>query len=205
VGGFLGLGGSSYKTDRSMELAGFKDLSNIFNYGMQQGGQAIGAGQQNLGAAGNYYQQLLSGNRSAVSAAVAPETNAIRSATDASKRQIATSGSARGGGVNSTNQQVNDKSTAAVDNAIFAARPAAAQGATQVGGTELNAGTNLIGEAANSGANLTDLAEKARGQDYKINQDMVGKVTNFIQEAAGAIPGIPSFLQNAMKSLFGAG
>jgi hypothetical protein len=171
---------------------------------MQQGGQAIGAGQQNLGAAGNYFQSLLSGNRAGMSAAIAPETNAIRSATDASKRQIATSGTARGGGVNSTNQQIGDKSTAAVDNAIFAARPEAAKGATQVGATELGAGTNLIGEAGYAGANLTSLAEGARGQDYKINQDMVGKVTNFIQEAVGAIPGIPSFISKAVSSLFGA-
>lgn len=189
MGGFLGIGGSSAKTDRSMELGGFTNLNNVFNYAMPTAQASLSRGSSDLSTAGDYFKNLLSGNRPATQQAVAPEANAVRASADAQKRQLATSGTARGGGTAGTNQQVNDNTNATVDNAIFAARPGAAKGLTQIGTTESDVGANILNDASTTAANYTSLAQGARKQDYAINQDMVSKVTNFIDQAAAGLFG----------------
>lgn len=148
MGGFLGIGQSK------SEKAGQGMLSNIFNFALPlaqttsasgQGTTAAGLGTTGRGLNAlssplNYFQRLLSGNRAAMSQAVAPEAAAARSASDAARRQLATSGTARGGGVASTNQQQQDQLRAQIDNLLFGARPAAAKGAADIGTTVAQTG-----------------------------------------------------------------
>jgi len=162
-------------------------MKNVFNWALPQGEGAVAKGQEDTGKAGDYWSKILSGSRAAVSAAVAPETNAIRSGADARKRQLATSGTARGGGTNAINQQMDTDTASKVDNAIFGARPEAAKEVAGIGRTELGAGINLTGMAGETATNLSDIAMKSRGQSYKINQDMVGKVAGAIENAMVAI------------------
>jgi hypothetical protein len=183
----LGIGHSSAKTDRSFQLDAMTKMKNVFNWALPQGEGAFAKGQEDLGKAGDYWSKILSGNRAAVSAAVAPETNMIRTAADARKRQLATSGTARGGGTGATNQQIETDTAAKTDNAIFGARPAAASEVAKIGGVETAAGANVVGMAGETSTNLADIAMKSRGQSYKINQDMVGKVTNAIDNAMMAL------------------
>lgn len=145
LGGFLGIGGSQQKTNRKIELGGYQDLSNIFNWALPTAKQTYGTAQSTLGSAQDYWSKILSGSRPAIQQAIAPETSMIRSASDAARRQLATSGTARGGGVAAANQQEADKSRAAIDQAIFGARPEAAKATAQIGSTELNAALNELG------------------------------------------------------------
>src|SRR5271156_690770 len=98
MGGFLNIGNSSTKTDRATERQGFGDLSSVFNFGMP-------VAQSALGGANNYYQKLLTGNRATMEQAEAPEINAVQAGADAQKRQLASTGTARGGGTAAASQQ----------------------------------------------------------------------------------------------------
>src|ERR1700690_2759367 len=95
-------GGSAAKTDRKEQLQGYGDLNNLFNFGFSSGKASTGAASDLLGQAGGYYSKLLSGDRATTMQAVAPTVNAATAQTDATKRAISGSGTARGGGVNAT-------------------------------------------------------------------------------------------------------
>ncbi len=177
IGGLFGaLGGNARNTDRQQQLTGMGDLQNVFNFGMNQGktGYQTGAGTEagaleQLGGPAAYYQKLLSGNRAAAMSAVAPTVNAVNAQTDAAARQNATSGTARGGGVNAANQQIDTSKQAAVENAITGAREGAAGGAAkvageegQIGSTQLSAALNLLGLGERAAATSTELAGQSR-------------------------------------------
>lgn len=183
MGGFLGIGNASFKTDRGMQLTGMQSMKNIFNYAIPQGENMQASGTESLDKAGDYWSKILSGNRSAVSAAVAPETNAIRSSADARKRQLASSGTARGGGVNETSQRMETDTASKTDSAILGARPEAAKQTAAIGKTKLDDAARILGLGAETATEFTDIAMKSRAQSYKINQDMVGKVTQAIDAA----------------------
>ena len=172
MGGFLGIGGSSAKTDRSFTLQGFKGLSNLFNW-------AIPTGEEATGKAIGYQENLLSGNRTARRAAVAPEINAATATSDAAKRQQATSGTARGGGTAGVNQQRSTDLMAKVDNLLFGVAPEAAGALGAMGTNTLN-----TGEA--TAANLSGQAASSRQTSFAINRQTQQDVVAAI-EAAMAI------------------
>jgi hypothetical protein len=196
-------GGNSAKTDRRNQLAGFGDLSNIYNFGMAQGANQLNQGntslqgaQQQLQGPANYYAQLLSGNRSAAMNAVAPTVNAANAQSDAQSRQLSAMGTARGGGVNAAGQQMATNKQAAIDSAITQARSGAAQGATQVagaesniGGTQLAAAMNLLGLGESAASNLTSLAGDSRATSYGIHQSAVASAGDLANQIVGTIFG----------------
>ena len=78
MSGFLGdafslFSHSGATTDRKHTLAGYGDLSNVFNFGLNQGKRQEGAGADLQGQAGAYYSKLLSGDRAAMMSAVAAQ------------------------------------------------------------------------------------------------------------------------------------
>lgn len=164
IGGFLGIGGSSAKTDRKEQLTAYSDLHNVFSFALPAGESSFKAGQSQLGDAASYWKGILSGNRTAVNAATAPAANAARTSADAAKRQISTSGTARGGGTAGANQQVNDKTRATIDDEIFGARGDAAKETAKIGGTELATATNLLGVGGNVAGELGNLALGSKKQ-----------------------------------------
>src|SRR5215469_3069679 len=194
MGGFLGIGGNSSNTDRKNTLQGYADLSNVFNFALPtaQKGAATGAATTQTGLAGltsslNYWQNLLGGNRTAITQAVAPETNAIQAQSDAAARQQAAMGTARGGGTAAANQDRQTQTQAQIDQGILAARPQAAQQEAAVGGKIADVGTTQMAQALNalgigetSAANLTDISSKARAIDYQINKGSVDSILGTI-------------------------
>ena len=150
MGGFLGIGQSKG------EKQGMGQLSNVYNFALPlaQTQSAAGQGTTNAGLATTktglgtlggplaYWQKLMSGNRAAMNQAVAPEANAARSASDATTRQTAATGTARGGGTAATSQQRQTDVNAQIDNLLFGVRPQAAQATTGIGTTQANIGLN---------------------------------------------------------------
>lgn len=175
MGGFLGIGGVNSR-QQNTAISG---LNKIFDFGLTSGKAGVGTGTSALGAADSYFKNILSGNRTATQAAVAPATNQVRSAADAQKRQQATMGTARGGGVAGQNQQRDTATQAAIDNAIFAARPAAAAGEATVGGEELNAALSQLGLASNAMASGGQIATGARSQSQAGQQALIGDIFGF--------------------------
>jgi hypothetical protein len=158
LGGGNVFGGSSAKTNRKFQLNSMADLNNLYNYAIPQGEAAMSAGQADIGAASNYWQNILSGNRTALNAAVAPERNMILSSQDAARKQQSTMGTARGGGVASQNVQQGTQAQSAIDQATLAARPAAAKGLESTGSAELNAAFNALGLGEGSASSLGSIA-----------------------------------------------
>jgi hypothetical protein len=196
-------GGSSAKTDRSNELTSYSDLKNIFNFGLPfgqdaatQGQAGYKAGQGDLGTAAGYLKSLTSGGRAATAQAIAPEVASVTSANDAAKRQLATSGTARGGGVAGVNQQRDADAQAQIDQALFNVRPKAAGELAQVGSAEGQLGLGETGEglkaaglAEDAATNLGALASKNRAQSEKIHRDAVSDITSGIESTLAGIMG----------------
>jgi len=204
IAGDLGniVGGSAAKTDRKNELAGFGDLSNLFNFGMSSGKSETNQSQGLLGQAGQYYSSLLSGNRQATLSAVAPTVTAANAQTDAAKRGIAASGTARGGGSNATTLTLDDQKRSTIDNAISGAKAGAAGGATSVGGTMASQASNLLGMGANAATNLTSIASGSREESNDLHQqsvDAASSLTNYALDAlfGGNGASTPTAISNA--------
>jgi hypothetical protein len=175
LSGFLGIGGVNSK----QQNASIGNLQNLFNFGLNTGQAGTSAGGANLGTAGSYYSNMLSGSRPAVLQAMAPETNTIQARADAQRRQLAATGTARGGGTAGTNQQQQTDVNAAIDNALFAARPAAAKGLTDVGGTQLNAANQALGIAGGAAGDAGKIATGARSQAGQGWQDIFSDIFGF--------------------------
>jgi hypothetical protein len=182
-------GGSAAKTDRRNQLSGFGDLKNLFNFGFSSGTTETNQSQGLLGQAGQYYSQLLSGNRSATLSAVSPTVNAANQQTDATKRAIGTSGTARGGGVNATTSTLDDQKRASIDTAINAAKAGAAGGATSTGGTMASQAGNLLGLGETSATNLTSLAGSSRSESNALHQQKVTAAANLANSVVDALFG----------------
>lgn len=178
IGGLFG--GSSAKTDRKFQLAGMGGLQNIFNFAIPSGEAETGAAQQTLGNASQYYNKLLGGDRATTLQAVAPTVNAATSQTDAMKRAISQSGTARGGGVNATTQSLEDQKRASIDSAINQAKSGAAAGATSVGGTMASQAGNLLGTGESAAGNLADIASKSRVTSNQLHNQAVQQTGSLI-------------------------
>lgn len=209
MGGFLGIGGSSAKTDRNQTLNSYQNLNSLFNFGFGTGQSmtAAGTAKQNAGAgsldaASGYFAKLASGNRPAMMSAIAPTANAIQSSGDAARRQSASMGTSRGGGVAGANQQQETDQMTQINNALFGVQPQAAAEQAQIGTQQAAVGTQQVGEGLNFGG----LAENAAGADLsgsitsrpisqKINQDTVASIADFAGGMIDAIPGMPKWLK----------
>ena len=168
MGGILGIGGSASKTDRQHQLQGYGDLQNVFNYGIPAGQAGQQQGQSDLGDASNFWQKILGGDRSAISAALSPEISSITSQNDQNRKQQAAMGTARGGGTNAQNQQQQQVEQGQITNLINGARPQAAQQVQGIGTTELSNSQNLLGLGTGAASNLTGDATKS----YETSADM---------------------------------
>jgi hypothetical protein len=153
--GFLGIGGSSSGTDRKNTLAGYGDLGNIFNTGVAQGNQQLSQGNQNTGSAANFDNQILNGNRSSIMSALSPQISSITGQANQARKQQANLGTARGGGVNAGDQQMQQQEQGAISNVVGGAQPAAAKDLAQIGAGQTSAGGNLLGLGANAAGTLT--------------------------------------------------
>lgn len=155
MGGFLGIGGSGSNTDRKQQIAGYGDLSNIFNTGLDTGKSNVAQGTSDLGQSAGYDSKLLNGDRSTILQAISPEVSSITGQADAARRQQAALGTSRGGGTNANNQQIQQREQGAISNAVGGVQPQAAQSLAGIGGTEAGLGANLLGLGNNAAGNLT--------------------------------------------------
>jgi hypothetical protein len=187
-------GGSSATTDRKSTLTGYGDLQNAFNFGMDQsksqaatGTATTAKGVADLQDPLKYYKTLLSGDRTAMQGAIAPEANATQAAADAARRNSAAVGTARGGGTAGQAQTAKDSTQATLDNYLFGVRPGAAAGVSDIAKTEADIGTKEVGEALGFGSlaegaasDLTKDSIASRKDSYAINQQTTQQVASVV-------------------------
>lgn len=187
TGGFLGIGGSSAKTDRKYTLQGYGELGNVFNYALPTAETGVAAGQAGLGQAQDYYSKILSGNRPAALQAIAPEVSGVLGKEAATRRGIAASGTARGGGLASTEQQAHDQAMGEINNSLFGARAKAAQGETQVGQAQMEDALNALGLGEYAASDLANISAQSRKTSQAINTQTQQQVGGAILGALGGI------------------
>lgn len=167
MGGFLGIGHSSAKTDRGNQLAGISADWNVYNRGLPladtQQKKATGtesSGLESLDTAKNYWKAITQGNRTAVQSAAAPQANAIQQRADASKREQSQMGTSRGGGVNAANQQIQQEQEKQLAINEAAVQPKAAEQLGQIGQATAGVGHQQMAEALQALGLSADVAKE---------------------------------------------
>jgi hypothetical protein len=150
MNGFLGVG------QPSSVGASNNSLRNIFNFAIPAGKASVSQGQQDLGSASGFWQGILSGNRQATQAAIAPQTNTANVQADAQRKQAGAMGTARGGGTAAGNQTQKDDTLAKIQQLLFGARTTAAGELGKTGAAGMSAGTGLLDTGSKSAASLGD-------------------------------------------------
>ncbi len=191
-------GGSAARNDYSNVTGGQKSLGDIFKYTMPVAKSNITTGTANtqtgmgsLDAVKQYWTGILSGSRPAQMAAAAPEINAINEASAAQRAKEGAFGTSRGGGTNAAAQSAETQRMSDINNAIFATRPAAAQGLTTVGKAQadvglqqMSNGLRAIGLSEDAVKAIIDSAMGSRTTSSDIN----GTTLTRIGEAIGSLP-----------------
>lgn len=180
MGGFLGIGGSSAKTDRGNQLAATQGAWNIFNYGLPAGQAAESSGTSKLnqafsglGVPAATFDKLLTAGRTDTAQSSAPAVNAVVNQQDAATRQEATQGTGRTGGTAEFNRGAAAKTAGTADTILNQAqqanKTAGAEGLTKIAGvegglagTQLNDALSLLGLGSNADANILSNATQSR-------------------------------------------
>lgn len=189
MSGLLGLfGGNSAKRDRSEELDTYGQLNNVFNFGMGQAKQNSTLGAEDTGTASSFYKGIL-GNRTAATQAIAPEVATATSANDAAKRQIASSGTARGGGVAGVNQTRDEDVMGKVDQMLFGARAGAAGEEGKIGAGETTTGVEDVFAGEKAAGAHGELASQNRTQSQKLHDQAFSGAVSGVGDLLSLIPG----------------
>jgi hypothetical protein len=220
MGGFLGIGGSSSKTDRGNQLQAVTDSKNIFNWAMPaaQSQQASGtntiAGAQDtlksaltpLSEAESYWSKLLTAGRAETAQNSAPAINATLDSADTAKRQEASQGTARTGGTVEANHEAGAQTRSKIDDIInqnmVGGRQAGAEGLTKAAGTTAEIGAGLGALGSTIWSNAANLLGTSTGIQSQIMDNATDsrKISMQAQQDAGAAVGN---LIMAGLSLFG--
>ena len=188
MGGFLGIGGSSAKTDRADQLQDTQNEFKVFQYGLPAGetGQAQGQAQlaqanATLNPAQNYFQQQLTAGRAQTAENAAPAINATLAQTDAQRTQAGNFGTARTGGTAALNQEAGTAATSRIDDIIsktlLTQKQEGAAGLEKVAGeraaignSELANAMGLLGLSQQTASDLLENATESRQISFEQQQ-----------------------------------
>ena len=173
------IGGNSAKTDRKETLKAYGDIDKNIKDLTTVGASQTAAGAADTGAASDYFRKIMAGDKSAI----APEIKSITNQADAAKKELATSGTARGGGVNAATQDLNATTRGQVADVINRGRTGAAGERAKIGAQETGQG---IGATEAAGSEATSLAAVS-GENRKTSQAIHDKA---VQDWANAVAAV---------------
>ena len=199
-------GGSGTKQEKSAITGGEQQLQDLFGITTPMGKTMSTAGQGTLQSAlqtvqqpKDYWSSILSGSRPAQMAAVAPEISNINDIAAASRAKEGAYGTARGGGTAGANVEAETQRQAAIDRALFAARPEAAKGVLeagrvqgQMGVEQLSAGLRALGLSEDAIGRIMSTATANREQAYKENLAKQRNIGNIIGGGLNILGNLPS-------------
>jgi len=160
-------------------MATADELTNQLTQYMQSMGSAnsgvgqayLSEGMRDFSGPMEYFNQILSGNKSQMESAIAPEKNDILSQYRAKRKQLAASGS-RSGGTNEAVAQSEFSQAGDVASLLQKLRPQAAAGDSEIAGkiaqlglSESEMGSQQWMAALQAATNLSQQAVEKRGQD----------------------------------------
>jgi hypothetical protein len=189
------IGGNSAKTDRKQQLNAYNDLNTTYDTLSKTGAAFTGAGAGDLGKASKYYSDVLSGDPNKVVSATAPQANILRTQANQQKKEISNFGN-RGGGTNSTTQNINSNARGQLADETLKARSGAAAGVEGIGATEVGTGVGATTGAGQVGSALLSGSTAARGQSQKIHDQAIQNWANLVGDALtgqGALTALQSW------------
>lgn len=175
--GLLGslFGGHGSKTDRKFELGAFGQLQDLMFNAKDKGNSEFTAGQGGLDSAMKYFQSLLSGDRSTIEGAIAPQVSALTGQAQQQKETESQFGN-RSGGTNAANQMTTERISGEISNLINSLIPGAAQELGALGTTREGIGLQALGLDESAAANLAALAghskTSAQGVEAGLGQNI---------------------------------
>lgn len=201
MSGFLGIGGGPSKETRTA----WGNEQNVFNYALPLAKETAAtstattaAGVGSMEGVKKYFQDIMSGSRPAQFAAIAPEMNAINAQSDASRSARAAFGTQRTGGTAGANMEADTARMTAANNALFAARPVAAEGAAKIGEAEANIGSQqfanglrALGISEDAIQNLVQSTMQAKDMEMKNRLAYFQAIMGMASRAAGQAGGTP--------------
>lgn len=206
MGGYLGIGHSSAKTDRGNQLAATQGDWNIFNYGLPAGqeGQKTGGtdltnAKATLGQSTDYWSKLLTAGRTDTAQRSAPAVNQVLSNATATRNAEGTFGTDRTGGTVALNREAGEKSGSKIDdiinNTLNTGKEQGAEGLknsaglqSSIGATELNNALQLLGLSSSSVNAILKNATDSRPISNAINlqtQEQWGQLIGGLLMAGG--------------------
>ena len=154
----------------------------------------LGGGSQSMGQGSKYFQELLSGNRGRMNAAIAPEMDEIGNQFQGAR--TAMFGAPRGGGRTSALAQLPGQEAAAKARFMMGIRPGAAQGLLGAGQAQLGAGSSLLNAATqglyagtNAGKSILDYDLQAQEAKRKQSSALGGGIFDFVKGLPGIFAG----------------
>lgn len=147
MGGILGIGNSSAKTDRGRALGGWNAMWDVWGKAANPNSLTQASTESGTGAmdqAGDFWKSVLSGDKGAQTAAAAPAINAVNAQTQQQKQEQANMGTSRGGGTAGYNTQTEQERQSDITNAMMGLGPKAAEQLEQVGGAQAQVGQRQL-------------------------------------------------------------
>jgi len=149
VGGLAGKAATAMAQKRSPEeLAALQGAQGVAGQARQAGGQLLQQGQQYLQQPGQYFQTLLSGNRAAMSQAVAAPTAQITGTYRGAQRALDQAG-IRGAARDVAVADLNRQRASQIAGLTTGIQPYAAEQLTGMGQNMMGLAPGLIGQAGN--------------------------------------------------------
>ena len=146
---------------------------------------AIPEGMDATGRALDYNLALLSGDKAARDAAIAPEVNAASAQAATARRQLASQGTARGGGTNALTLAAEDIPTKTTVDALTALQPGAASSLGSLG-------SNLVGVGEHAATAEAGNALQQRQQNISATGAGLGAIGGVLAGIPAAKPPMPS-------------
>ena len=187
MGGYLGIGGSSAKTDRGNQLAATQGDWNIYSQGLGFGVPEQNAGtgtlaqaKTDLGPAKDYYSGLLKAGRTETAQNSAPAINTTLAQSDAQRNSAGNFGTARTGGTAALNRDASTQTQSKMDDIITSTlntgKETGAKGMESVSSaekgiasTQLTDALSMLGLSSNAVNDILTNATQSRGQSQAIN------------------------------------
>lgn len=206
MSGFLGIGGSSAKTDRGNQLAATQGEWNIFSQGLEgsKAGEKTGQGdldtaKSTLGKATDYWSKLLTAGRADTAERSAPAINATLEGATATRNAEGTFGTDRTGGTVAANREAGSKTQSKIDDIINTTlntgKEQGAQGLkgaaglqAQIGSTELSHALSMLGLSSESVNAILSNSTQSRPISNQMNlqtQEQWGQLIGGLLLAAG--------------------
>lgn len=135
----------------------------------------------------DYFHKLMSGDTTELMKAIQPETDVVGQQFDQVRSMI--SDQPRSGGKASTLAELPVEQIKTISSLLAQARNAGAQGAGQVAGQEIGAGTNVTGEGLSAAGQSANIASGGRAQDIG-SSFMQNFKSAAGQDLAGALTGL---------------